>query len=103
MTPTNRPKSVLMDGQTTNWDDFVINVHRMSHLRFAMFSVSIVMCFAVAVAVLFVVPCEWSDCAAPTANVELLWSDSVFNDIGSWNVLLFAITIITIIITIRSH
>lgn len=45
-----------------------------------MFILSVSSCFAVIVSVLFVTPCEWSNCISST-KPELLWSDSVFNGI----------------------
>lgn len=80
-TPTNRPKSVLMDNKNTKLDEFLSNIQNMTQFRFILFILSILLCFAVIIAVLFVVPCEWSNCMASKES-NLLWSDSIFNDIG---------------------
>jgi len=80
-TPTNKPKSVLMDGENTKLDEFLTNIQNMTQLRFIFFVLSILLCFVVIIAVLFVVPCEPSTCISPS-NVKLLWSNAVFTDIG---------------------
>lgn len=80
-TPTNRPKSILMESKTTKLDEFLSNVQNMSQFRLILFVLSILFCFIVIIVVLFVVPCEWSNCTS-SRKVKILWSDSVFNDIG---------------------
>lgn len=80
-TPTNRPKSVIMNNKRSQWDEFLTNIHNMSHLRFSTFVLSILLCFAVIVVVLLIIPCEWSNCISET-KIKLLWSESIFTDIG---------------------
>lgn len=82
-TPEHHPKSVLMDKENSKFDEFVSNIHNMSQFRFFMFILSIVFCFAFILIILFVVPCEWSNCISSN-KLELLWSESVFNDIGNY-------------------
>lgn len=81
-TPTDKPKSVLMDGKNTKLDEFLTNIQNMTQLRFILFILSILLCFVVIFAVLFVVPCEPSTCTW-SSNVKLLWSNAVFTDIGN--------------------
>lgn len=61
----------------------------MSQFRFFIFIFSILFCFAVMIAVLFIVPCEWSNCISSKNfqysvkfSAKLPWSDYVFEDIG---------------------
>lgn len=70
-----------MDSKTTKIDVFLSNVQHMSQFRFILFVLSILFCFVVIIVVLFVIPCEWSNCIS-SREINILWSDSVFNDIG---------------------
>uniref|UniRef100_A0A2S2NUQ9 FAM234A/B beta-propeller domain-containing protein n=1 Tax=Schizaphis graminum TaxID=13262 RepID=A0A2S2NUQ9_SCHGA len=79
-TPTNHPKSVLINSKKTKLEEFIMNIQNMSPFRFILFMISILFCFAVIIGVLFIVPCEWSNCISPK-NIKLIWSDSVFIDI----------------------
>ncbi|XP_025198472.1 uncharacterized protein LOC112596868 isoform X1 [Melanaphis sacchari] len=79
-TPTNHPKSVLINSKNTKLEEFIMNIQNMSPFRFILFMISILFCFAVIIGVLFIVPCEWSNCIS-SKNIKLIWSDSVFIDI----------------------
>lgn len=80
-TPTNHPKSVLINSTNTKLEEIIMNIQNMSPIRFILFIISILFCFTVIIGVLFMVPCEWSNCISPK-NIKLSWSDSVFIDIG---------------------
>lgn len=80
-TPTNRPRSVLINSKNTKLEEFILNIHNnMSPFRFILFVISILFGFAVIIGVLFIVPCEWSNCIS-SKNIKLIWSDSIFIDI----------------------
>ncbi|CAH1730853.1 uncharacterized protein LOC114132240 isoform X1 [Aphis gossypii] len=79
-TPTNHPKSVLINSKNTKLEEIIMNIQNMSPFRFILFIISILFCFTVIIGVLFIVPCEWSNCISPK-NIKLTWSDSVFIDI----------------------
>lgn len=81
-TPTDQPKSVLLDDKKNKMDEFFTIVQNMTQLRFILFILSILLCFVVVIAFLFVVPCEPSTCVS-SRKVELLWSNAVFDDIGT--------------------
>lgn len=97
-TPTNHPRSVLINRKNTKLEEFIMNIHNnMSTLRFILFMISILFGFAVIIGVLFIVPCKWSDCIS-SKNIKFSWSDSIFIDIGIFyiflciNIILFYVT-----------
>lgn len=96
-TPTDHSNSVVMNNTTTKLDEFLSNIQNMTQFRFIMFVLSIFSCFAVIISVLFFVPCEWSDCIS-SRKVESIWSNSVFNDIGTFYLLFDCINYIYLII-----
>ncbi|XP_015374905.1 PREDICTED: uncharacterized protein LOC107169618 isoform X4 [Diuraphis noxia] len=57
-----------------------MNIHNMSPFRLILFISSIFFGFAVIFGVLFIEPCEWSNCIS-SKNMKLIWSDSIFFDI----------------------
>ncbi|KAL4101057.1 hypothetical protein QTP88_021078 [Uroleucon formosanum] len=80
-TPTNHPRSVLINSKNTKLEEFIMNIHNnMSTLRFILFMISILFGFSVIIGVLFIVPCKWSDCIS-SKNIKFSWSDSIFIDI----------------------
>lgn len=87
-TPTNHPKSVLMEPKNTKLNEFIMNIYDMSQFRFFIFILSILCCFFVVIAAVLI-PCEWSTCISSTKIKDLkpLWSGSIFTDKGFYHII----------------
>lgn len=80
----SEPRTNVVPAGNTVVDEILYALQLMSKTRLVLFIVTIFMCFALVVVVLFVIPCEWSSCIKSTKLKEgqPLWTESVFTDIG---------------------